>query len=370
MDKYIVKKRKKLRYGFTTGSCAAAAAKAAVKMLFTGKEIEHIDIDTPKGWKLNLEVEDVKLTNEFVSCAITKDSGDDPDITNGIKVYAKVQAIESNIVVTGGKGVGVVTKKGLSVEVGNPAINPVPMEMIKTEVSKVLPENKGVKIEISVPKGEEIAKKTFNPKLGIIGGISIIGTSGIVEPMSEEALKDSLALELPIMKENNCDEIIFCSGNYGQDFVKNNGLNADRIVKTSNFIGFMLDKALEVGIKKIFIVGHIGKFIKVAGGIFHTHSSVADARMEILAANCAMLGAPKALIEKIMNSITTEEAVEYIYEYNFEAVFDIIAQKISDRCKTRVYDEIEIGCLIFSQNKGQLGICKKGKKLLEDFKDE
>lgn len=221
MERYVVKNGKKMRYGYTTGSCAAGAAKAGVKMLFAQREIREIEIDTPKGWELTLDIHDIDINNEFVCCSIVKDSGDDPDITKGIKIYARAERTKSkDIEITGGIGIGKVTKKGLAVPIGEYAINPVPMEMIREEVSRVLPKDRGVKVTIYCPEGVEIGKKTFNPKLGIVGGISIIGTTGIVEPMSEEAFKESLAIELSVLKEEKIKRVIFSPGNYGRDFVK------------------------------------------------------------------------------------------------------------------------------------------------------
>ncbi len=210
---------------------------------------------------------------------------------------------------------------------GQAAINPVPRKTITKEVRKVLPKNLGATITIRVPDGENLAKKTFNPRLGIIGGISIIGTSGIVEPMSEEALKESIAIELSILKEQGITQCIFAPGNYGRDFCLNNGIPTEYLIKVSNFAGFMIDKAVEYGIREIVWVGHIGKLVKISAGIFHTHSRMADGRMETLAANAAYLGATQALIKEVMESNTTEEAAKYLIDGGYKCVFDTIADK-------------------------------------------
>ncbi|MTI46562.1 MAG: cobalamin biosynthesis protein CbiD [Firmicutes bacterium] len=374
LDKFVTKGGKKLRYGYTTGSCAAAAAKAGVIMLFSGKSISTIEIDTPMGWELELPVEDSVIDDKFASCCIVKDSGDDPDVTHSIRIYARVEeSNEIGVEITGGEGIGRVTKAGLAVSPGNYAINPAPMKMIVDQIKKVLPNNKGVKVTIYSPEGKEIAKKTFNSRLGIEGGISILGTTGIVEPMSEEAMKESLALEISMIKERGIKRIIFVPGNYGRDFtfsILSQEKTEDITVKTSNYIGYMLDKAKEYGIEEIFIIGHIGKMIKVAGGIFHTHSKMADGRMEILAANCGYLGCSHSLIKKIMESITTDEAIGYIKEEIGYEVFKLIANKISEKCKIRTYDDIEIGTLIFSQQYGELGICHTGRRILEELRNE
>ena len=370
MEKYIIKDGKKLRYGYTTGSCATAASKAAVKGLLEKQEIKEIEISTPKGWDLKLETIDFKLEAEWASCGILKDGGDDPDATHGLTIYSKVRWRQDNIInIEGGIGVGRVTKKGLPVPIGRPAINPIPMQMIEREVRKVIGLDRGVDIEITVPGGEKVALKTFNPKLGIMGGISILGTSGIVEPMSEEAWKESLALEISIAKEDGKKNLIFVPGNYGRDLLKNTyDIGEENLIKTSNFVGFMLDNAVEYKIKKIFLVGHIGKLVKVAGGIFHTHSKIADGRREILAAYLGVLGATSEEISSVLNCNTTEEAVTLIKDMNKEEVFSIIARKITEKAKERTMGEIEIGTLIFSMEHGVLSMCPDGERLLEEFR--
>jgi cobalt-precorrin-5B (C1)-methyltransferase len=362
-DRFVTKNGKNLRYGFTTGSCAAAAAKASVIMLIEKKVIEQIEIETPKGWNLVLKIENAEIGKDFAKCAVVKDSGDDPDVTNCIKIFAKATGSDDPVIeISGGEGIGIVTKKGLSVDIGNPAINPVPMRMIVNEVKKVLPEGKGVKIEISAPEGIELAKKTFNPKLGIIGGISIIGTSGIVEPMSEESFKDTLALKLSVLKEEGIECCVFTPGNYGEKFLSDNyKINSNIVVVTGNFIGFMLEKAVCYGIKNILLAGYIGKLIKVAGGIFHTHSHIADARNEILAANYGYYTGDMNILKKIMDSNTSEEAIEYIEDENF---FKYIACKIKTKCEEHVYGEINIEVILISQNKGRLAETDGAKNIL------
>jgi len=358
---------KKLRSGYTTGSCAAAAAKAAAKMLFEKNILESVEISTPKWVLLNIKIHKPLITDDFTECYVIKDAGDDPDITNGIKIFARAQNNpKPEIKVLGGKGIGVVTKKGLSVEVGNPAINPVPMKMILDEVKSVMPENNGVIITISAPEGVELAEKTLNPKLGIIGGISILGTIGIVEPMSEEAFKDSLKLKLSVLKETGFDKCVFTPGNYGEKFLADNFcFNDDLIVVTSNFIGFMLDEALFYGMKKILMVGHIGKLVKIAGGIFHTHSKVADARNEIMAANYAYYKNDLSGLKKIMDSNTTEEAVDYIEDKSF---FKYLVNRIKEKCEDYVHKELEVEAIIFSQKHGVLGETENARKLADELK--
>lgn len=382
MEQYVYIDGKKYKRGYTTGSCATAAAKAATYMLLTKKQIETINIDTPKGIPLTLDVQNISLNNDFVECSIKKDGGDDIDATHAMDIYAKAEIIDrendEDIVVCGGIGIGVVTRKGLSVDVGKPAINPTPMKMINDEVRKVigcdisttLGKYKSLKITIFAPKGEEIAKKTFNPRLGIIGGISILGTTGIVEPMSDEGWKKSLSLELNMKKEQGLDKIILVPGNHGEQFIREKlKLDMKYVVRTSNFIGYMLKEAQRMGYKKILMAGHIGKFIKLSAGIFNTHSKVADARSEILVSNLALMKAPYELLEKISECLTAEEAVEIINENNYTEFYD----KVSNKCRYKVKqylddDEIEVEIIMFSMDKTLLGKSDNTDSLVEVFR--
>ena len=381
MEEYVYIDGKKYKRGYTTGSCATAAAKAATYMLLTKKQIKTINIDTPKGIPLTLNVQNISLNNDFVECSIKKDGGDDIDATHTMDIYARVEIIDrendQDIVVCGAYGIGIVTKKGLSVDVGKAAINPTPMKMINYEVRKVigddlsttLGEGKSLKITIFAPKGEEIAKKTFNPRLGIIGGISIIGTTGIVEPMSDEGWKKSLSIELKMKKEQGLDKIILVPGNHGEQFIREK-LNLDMkyVVRTSNFIGYMLKEAQRMGYKKILMAGHIGKFIKLSAGIFNTHSKVADARSEILVSNLALMKAPYDLLEKINECLTAEEAVEVIKENNYTEFYDKVSNKCRYKVKQYLGDDTEVEVIMFSMDKTLLGKSDNTDSLVEVFR--
>ncbi len=369
LNKWTEKKGKKLRYGYTTGSCAAAVAKAAVISLITQDKTAEVSIETPYGWVLQLEVHGSDVNKDEASCYVIKDSGDDPDITNGIHIYGKAQWIDAGIKIKAGQGIGVVTKKGLSVPIGEPAINPVPMEMIKKEVRAVLPKDKGVVITLWVPEGEAIAKKTFNPRLGIQGGISIIGTTGIVEPMSQEALKDSLRLEMKILKEQGCKAIIFTPGNYGVNYLKDQKVCLDSMVKISNFVGDCLDDAVALAFEKILIVGHCGKLTKLAAGVFQTHSQYGDGRLETIAAYGALAGISKDEIERILCANTTDEAIEILGKNRF-FVFEKIAERAKHNCQLRTQGKINIEVIIFSNVYGFLGQSRGGANLLATFTHE
>lgn len=375
-DRFTFKNNKMLRYGYTTGSCAAAASKAAAIMLFRKCNISKVSIMTPKGILLDLEVRDIIVGDNFVSCGIKKDSGDDPDVTDGILVYAKVcKADNDNIEIDGGIGVGRVTKPGLEQPVGNAAINRVPREMIYNEVSNVCNEfdyPRGIKVEISIPAGVEIAQKTFNPRLGIEGGISVLGTSGIVEPMSETALIDSIKVEMKMLRASGKEEILVTLGNYGENFSVNE-LNIDitNSLKCSNFIGETIDYAVELACKSIIFIGHIGKLVKVAGGIMNTHSRNADARMDILMAAAIQAGITMEGAKKILGCITTDEAIQVVKE---EAVLDKTMQILVDKMQfymgKRGYDKIQIEVMTFSNEFGLLGKTKNANELAKLFEIE
>ena len=404
MEEFVYIDGKKYRRGYTTGSCATAVSKAAVYMLLTNEKIDTVNIDTPKGIYLSIPVVSSEIkknedTGEIYSiCSVEKDGGDDIDATNGIEIFAKatwvyedeIDKSEKNFSFEGdgfcvfsGDGVGIITKKGLSVEPGRPAINPVPQKMIAKEVESILKasgENvlndknsldnrkKVIKITIFIPKGEEVANKTFNPRLGIVGGISIIGTSGIVEPMSDDGWKKSLSIELNMKKELGMDSIILVPGNHGESFISDRIGGNSSVVRTSNFLGYMLMEAKRMGFKKILLAGHIGKFIKLSAGIFNTHSKVADARNEILIANLALMGASTELVRKIDSCLTTEEATDIVYENGFGEVFDIICEKCKKRAEMHVDNEIEIEVFIFKMDKTVLGKSKNAEEMLESFR--
>ncbi len=374
--KYILKNNQKMAYGYTTGSCAAAAAKAAAIMLFTKERISKVRLMTPKGFELNLEVLEANITKENVCCAVRKNAGDDPDVTNGVLVFAKVWCGESgtrnSVHILGGIGVGQVTKPGLEQKVGEPAINRVPREMITREVSQICDENDyhgEIYVEISIPAGVELAKKTFNPRLGIEGGISVLGTSGIVEPMSEAALIASIRLEMQ-MKRNNGAKILFAApGNYGTAYLKEKmQLDIEKSVKCSNFVGETVDMAIELGYQGILFVSHIGKFVKLAGGIMNTHSRNADCRMEIMAAHAVMAGADTEVLKQILQAITTDEALKILEENNLlEQTMKGIMEKILYYLNHRAYDKLKFGILVFSNEFGELGRIGAVEELIEDI---
>lgn len=376
MEEYIVKGGKKLRLGYTTGSCAAAAAKAAAWMLLTGKRKEHIQLDTPKGISLNLDVLQISMEKDTVSCAIEKDSGDDPDITKGSLVFAQVTCTETpEITIDGGQGVGRVTKGGLDQPVGAAAINSVPRQMIREnleEVCRLTDYHGGLSVVISVPDGERLAKKTFNPRLGIAGGISILGTTGIVEPMSEQALVDTIRTELRQRRANGAEYVLLTPGNYGSDYIqKGIGIDPKIAVLTSNFIGESLDICKELGFKGALLIGHIGKLVKIAGGMLNTHSKYGDCRMDIMAAHAGAAGLPAAEIAQMLNCATCDDAVRILKECNLcTQTLERISDRIAFIMEHRVAGEMKTGAILFSKEYGFLTETKNARSLLKLITEE
>lgn len=352
-DKYTVKNGKKLRFGYTTGSCATAASTAAVTMLLNGgKEVSSVTIRLPGGERVAFLIEDITISGTGVSCSVIKDAGDDPDVTDKMKIFATARLCEGDVAILGGEGVGVVTAKGLKCAVGEPAINPVPRKMMLKNIGTVCSRfdyQGGVSVTISAPGGEEVAKHTFNPRLGIVGGISILGTTGIVEPMSEQALVDTIKVLIDTQKEQGTSQILISPGNYGRDYCKNQlHIDTEKSIKFSNYIGETLDYLVYCGFEKVLLVGHVGKLVKLAGGVMNTHSSYADCRMEILGVHTALAGGSAALVAQLMDCITTDGAIELLEQAGLcRAVFDSIMKKILFQINYRTKNKLQTEVIIF-----------------------
>lgn len=357
---------KKLKGGYTTGASAAAGVKAALIFLTSGKIVYEVEITALDGTILKIPIESVKkIFGEKICVEVKKNSGDDPDITNGASIFTTIKKIDGDeIIFRAGLGVGIVTKSGLQIPVGEPAINPGPRQLIKNIADEF--NFRALEVEISIPAGVELAKKTLNPILGIEGGISVIGTTGVLRPMSEESFKNSLVPQIDVAKAAGFDILIFVPGKIGELTAKKFGFNPQSIVQTSNFIGHMLDAAVEKNISKIIFCGHIGKLIKIAAGIFHTHNRIADGRLEILAAYSAAEGLNAVEVKKILNAATTEEAAEIISANNFNHVYKKIAARASFRAERYTFQKIRIGTILTNYAGEILGIDDFAENLISD----
>lgn len=369
-ETYIYKDRKKLRCGYTTGSCAAAAAKAAAWMLLTGECLEQVTLPTPKGTVLTLSLEAVSVRKDRACAGVRKDGGDDADATDGMLILAEVRKERlPGVHITGGAGIGRVTRPGLDQPPGSYAINRVPREMIREQVETVTDAQGyagGLTVTISAPEGEERAARTFNPALGITGGISILGTSGIVEPMSEKALVDTIALELRMQAAAGRTYCAMTPGNFGMRFAADVlGLASAGIVKCSNFIGDALDLAASFHIKGVLLVGHLGKLVKLGAGMMNTHSRYGDGRMEILCACALEAGAETALLRAVTECVTTDAAVSLLRDAGLsDAVMDVLLQRIGRHLDRRVFAGMEVGAVVFSDAYGLLGKTERADALI------
>lgn len=375
MDSFITKDGRRLRRGFTTGTCAAAASKAAAVMLLTGRELHSVCLVTPAGIGLDLPLENVERGDGFASCAVRKDSGDDPDVTNGLLVYARVEKTAApGIILEGGAGIGRVTKPGLDQGVGEAAINSTPRRMIAAALREVCEDAGypgGLHVVLSAPGGEEIAKRTFNPRLGIVGGISILGTTGIVEPMSDAAVVETVRAELSTRRAAGRDYVLLVPGNFGAEFVKDTlGFDPEDAVTVSNFIGDAFSLADELGFRGALLVGHIGKTVKLAAGLFNTHSRYGDGRAEIFAAHAAACGADPETARRLLESASTDDMLDIVEGAGIrQTVMDAIMGHIDAQLATRPLS-LRRGVMAFSKKYGLLGQTEDSGELLRLLREE
>ena len=395
--------RKEDNCGYTTGSCVCAGAYAGIYYLKNNIKLDYVEIENDNGDKLIIPIENITKKNKNTVIAhVKKFSGKDIDITNRLDIYVEVKLfnndkinnyknsgtindtnnknnngniynkninednnknknnyinkIYNKIKIIGGKGVGIVTKDGLQIKKGNYAINPKPKELIIKNIKKLLNNDESVVIKIIIPKGEELAKKTLNPKLGIVGGLSILGTTGIVRPMSNEAYKKSLEPQIDIALHKNYDYLVYTPGNIGTKYSKKLlNVEDDQIVEVSNFWDYMLDKSEEKGVKKILIFGHSGKLVKLAGGIYNTHSKVSDGRNEIICSYTSIIDNNKELLKKILFANTTEEITNILEKRGLlNEVFNLIAKRVVERAENR-WKSIKFSCIIINMKGDILG---------------
>lgn len=392
---------KELRGGYTTGACAAAGAKAAALYMQgrqDGREtaVAAVEITALDGTRLTIPVKRLELlpappcaggekgaSPSAVRVEIVKDAGDDPDITNGTSVFVTLRLAGTedelrpvfgmsvryeNILFEAGEGIGHATKPGLSLAVGEPAINPGPRRLVYNSLLEAFGCRKPCVVRIDIPAGRELAHKTLNPVLGIAGGISVIGTTGVLRPMSEEAFKESLAPQIKVAKAAGYTTQIFVPGKIGGRIAVGWGLPAEAVVQTSNFIGYMLEAGADMGLERILLFGHIGKLAKVAAGVFHTHNRVGDARLEVLAAYSASLGMPKEGVKRILSATTAEEALPVIADYGLEKVYEVIAARASLRAERLIFGRARVGTVLVTLQGRLLGMDDTAWEIGGDFK--
>lgn len=360
---------KKLRSGYTTGACAAAGVKAAL-LYEAGLSWQNISLTALDGTKLTIPVKDVQRQDDGICAEVVKFSGDDPDITNGVSVFTTVAHAEGAgaMVFRAGRGIGTVTKPGLAVPVGEPSINPGPRELMRRAARELLGTSDGLIVTVSIPAGAELAKRTLNPVLGVEGGISVIGTTGVLRPMSEEGFKNSLVPQIDVAKAAGYEDLIFVPGKIGENLAKAWGLPAEAMTQTSNFIGFMLEAAAERKIPRVLLFGHIGKLVKVAAGIFYTHNRIADARLETMAAYAAAAELNAAGVRDILQSNTTEDALTILQQAGLEQqVCMALAEQAGRRAKRYVFGKLEVGVVMVTLQGRLLGLNETARAVGETY---
>lgn len=375
LEHYCYVGTKKLRMGISTGSCAAAAAKAAAHLLLFKEKMGTVSLLVPKGIRIELSPAFLEEGEDFACCGVTKDAGDDIDVTDGILVCARISYMsraqwEGRIKICGGEGVGKVTKPGLDQPVGEAAINTVPRKMIEEAVREEMEACSymgNLMVEISIPKGRELAVKTFNPRLGIEGGLSVLGTSGMVEPMSRQALVDTIHAQMRMQAAAGKKHFLVTPGNYGMEFMKSElAIDITDAVKCGNFVGETIDMAYEFEAQSMLIVGHAGKLVKLAAGVMNTHSHVADCRMEALAAAGIRCGLPILLLKKIVECTTTDEAMTLLQKEGvLQQVMEKLIEKIEEHVRYRACEGLKIGVVLFSNVLGMLGQTREVEEMMQ-----
>lgn len=359
MERKPKKDPKEMRHGYTTGACATATTKAALLALITGEEQESVTIHLPVGQDATFTIEKCEFQRNEVSCHTIKDAGDDPDATHQALIISTVSWAETpGIYLDGGVGVGRVTKPGLPAPVGGPAINPVPRKMILTTVQEVLDEfhmERGVNVVISVPKGEEIAKKTLNERLGIIGGISILGTRGTVVPFSSSAYMASIVYAVNVAKESGCDHLVLTTGGRSEKYAMAQypELPEEAFIEMGDFVGFTLKHCKKKQIAKVSLVGMMGKFSKVAQGVMMVHSKSAPINFEFLAGLANEVGADDATVQDVLEANTASLVGEIMLEREYPTFFDRLCAACCTSSLQHIKGGIEMSTSIYSMQ-GQL----------------
>jgi len=352
-------KKRSLRTGYTTGTCAAAATKAALSTLVNGEKLARVNVSLPKDKNIIIDIAWIKYENEkSVTAAVIKDGGDDPDVTNGAEICVTVSFLETvnKIIIDGGIGVGRVTKPGLGLEIGKAAINPTPLKMIKQAIDEIIGQQKnsyGLSVTISVPKGEEISKRTDNPRLGIIGGISILGTTGIVIPYSTASFAASIRQSIDVSKAMGSDSVILTTGGRSEDFARGifgNSIADHAYIQIGDFIGFSIKQCAIKKIKKANVIGFIGKLTKMAMGIKQTHVKGSHVDMNFLADLASRCGANNELVKKIRLANTARHVGELVDQFGIKIFYDVLCEEVYNHLSKYSPSELQIKIMLLDFN--------------------
>ena len=352
-------KKRSLRTGYTTGTCVAAATKAALSTLVNGEKLARVNVSLPKDKNIIIDIAWIKYENEnSVTAAVIKDAGDDPDVTNGAEICVTVSFLETanKFIIDGGIGVGRVTKPGLGLEIGKAAINPTPLKMIKQAIDEIIGQQNnryGLSVTISVPKGEEISKRTDNPRLGIIGGISILGTTGIVIPYSTASFAASIRQSIDVSKAMGSDSVILTTGGRSEDFARGifgNSIADHAYIQIGDFIGFSIKQCAIKKIKKAYVIGFIGKLTKMAMGIKQTHVKGSHVDMNFLADLASRCGASNEHIKKIKLANTARHVGELVDQFGINIFYDVLCEEVYKHLSKYSPSELQIKIILLDFN--------------------
>ena len=343
----------KLRTGFTTGSCATASSKAGILAIINQKDIKNIDIILPKRSRLDIKINSCKFTKDSAKCSVIKDGGDDPDVTHGAEIIVDIKLTDviGEIEIDGGEGVGRVTKPGLGLEIGSAAINPTPKKMILEnlrEAAAELLEKKGIKVIVSVPKGKELGPKTDNPRIGIMGGISILGTSGIVIPYSTASFAAAIRQQISVVSTMNDDSVVLTTGGRSEDFAREIiDLPDHSFIQMGDFSGYTIKQCAKQGLKKAYVAGFIGKLAKMAAGVKQTHVKGGKVDMKFLSELAKRCNANADTVAKILGANTARNVQEIIMEDKINGFFDEITKETCNQMRQHSEDKIPVEVILF-----------------------
>jgi cobalt-precorrin-5B (C1)-methyltransferase len=351
----------KLRTGFTTGTSATAASMAAILSIIDQKKIEFVDVLLPKKDKIKICINSCEFDKNKARCSVIKDGGDDPDVTHGAEIVIDLELTSkpNSIEIDGGEGVGRVTKPGIGLDIGQAAINPTPRKMITENlmrVGKKILEKNGMNVVISVPKGKELGPKTDNPRIGIVDGISILGTSGIVVPYSTASFAAAIRQQIDVVVSMGDDTVVLTTGGRSEDYARKTlELPEHSFIQMGDFAGYTISQCAKKNVKKAYVGGFIGKFAKMATGVKQTHVKGSKVNMEFLSELAKKCNANDNVIKKIKNANTARNVQEIVLENNIEGFFANLCSEVYKQMKIHSENKIPIEIILFDFDGGILG---------------